>query len=78
VLPVRPTTAPKTPPEQIVDSRDSTAYGYEKDGKPILTKAPKLLLNAIFTQALFDQAKKRDWTVIRMKNGWKRIVGFER
>ncbi len=134
------------PPEQIVGSMGGTAYGYDKDGKPILTKLPELLLNAVeagkpegiqlmigrrpyaafgnstgdrqmleytkagagprlamlvlhddatreyaygpaqglpdtqegtFTQALYDQAKKSGWTVISMKNDWKRIFGFE-
>jgi phosphoglycolate phosphatase-like HAD superfamily hydrolase len=29
-----------------------------------------------FTQALYDEAKKKDWTVISMKNDWKRIFAF--
>ena len=33
------------PPEQVVGSIDATKYGYDKDGKPVLTKEPKLLLN---------------------------------
>jgi phosphoserine phosphatase len=33
------------PPEQVVGSAGATTYGYDKDGKPILTKEPKLLLN---------------------------------
>jgi phosphoglycolate phosphatase-like HAD superfamily hydrolase len=33
------------PPEQIVGSVGATKYGYDTDGKPILTKEPKLLLN---------------------------------
>jgi len=33
------------PPEQIVGSALGTKYGYEKDGKPFLTKEPKLVLN---------------------------------
>ena len=28
-----------------------------------------------FTQALYDEAKKQGWTVISMKNDWKRIFG---
>jgi len=134
------------PPEQIVGSVGGTKYGYGKDGKPFLTKEPKLLLNddhagkpegihmmigrrpyaafgnsigdrqmlewtaagsgarlemlvlhddatreyaygpaaglpdtklGTFTQALYDQAKKSNWTVISMKNDWKRIFAFE-
>ena len=33
------------PPEQVVGSAGGTSYGYGKDGKPFLTKDPKLLLN---------------------------------
>ena len=30
-----------------------------------------------FTQALYDEAKKNGWTVISMKNDWKRVFAFE-
>jgi haloacid dehalogenase-like hydrolase len=33
------------PPEQVVGSALAVKYGYGKDGKPILTKQPKLMLN---------------------------------
>ncbi|QIG47217.1 haloacid dehalogenase-like hydrolase [Nordella sp. HKS 07] len=33
------------PPEQVVGTIGSTTYSYDKDGNPILTKEPKLLLN---------------------------------
>ena len=33
------------PPEQVVGSAGGTQYGYGRDGKPFLTKEPKLLLN---------------------------------
>jgi phosphoglycolate phosphatase-like HAD superfamily hydrolase len=134
------------PPEQVVGSAGATKYGYGKDGKPFLTKEPKLLLNdnfagkvegihlmigrrpyaafgnspgdremleytgagsgarlmmlvlhddakreyaygpaeglpdtkvGTFSQALLDEAKKRGWVVISMKNDWKRIFAFE-
>ena len=134
------------PPEQVVGSAVGTKYGYAKDGKPFLTKEPKLLLNdnnagkpegihlmigrrpyaafgnstgdsqmleytkagdgarlsmivlhddakreyaygpaqglpdtkvGAFTQALYDEAKKQGWTIISMKNDWKRIFSFE-
>jgi phosphoserine phosphatase len=134
------------PPEQVVGTATGTKYGYGKDGKPFLTKEPKLLLNdndagkpegihlmigrrpyaafgnstgdrqmleytkagggtrlsmlllhddaareyaygpaqglpdsrvGTFTPALFDEAKKNGWTVISMKNDWKRIFAFE-
>lgn len=125
------------PPEQVVGTAGGTTYGYAKDGTPILTKEPKLLLNndkagkpegmhlmigrrpvaafgnsigdrqmlewtgagggarlrmlllhddaareyaygpasglpdskiGSFTPALYDEAKKKGWTVISMKN----------
>jgi phosphoglycolate phosphatase-like HAD superfamily hydrolase len=33
------------PPEQVVGTAGATKYGYDKEGKPFLTKEPKLLLN---------------------------------
>jgi hypothetical protein len=33
------------PPEQVVGTAGGVSYGYGKDGKPTLTKEPKLLLN---------------------------------
>ena len=33
------------PPEQVVGTAVGTKYGYNKSGRPILTKEPKLLLN---------------------------------
>jgi hypothetical protein len=32
------------PPEQVVGSAGATEFGYDKNGKAILTKVPKLLL----------------------------------
>jgi phosphoserine phosphatase len=134
------------PPEQVVGTAAGTKYGYGKDGKPFLTKEPKLLLNdnnagkvegihlmigrrpyaafgnstgdrqmleytgagdgtrlmmlvlhddatreyaygpaqglaqskvGTFTQALYDEARKKGWAVISVKNDWKRIFAFE-
>src|SRR5262249_50277874 len=33
------------PPEQVVGTAGGTQYGYDADGKPILSKEPRLLLN---------------------------------
>jgi hypothetical protein len=30
-----------------------------------------------FSQALYDEAKRDGWTVISMKNDWKRIFAFD-
>ena len=133
-------------PEQVVGTAGGTKYGYAKDGKPFLTKEPKLLLNdnnagkpegihlmigrrpyaafgnstgdrqmleyakagdgarlamlvlhddakreyaygpaqglraskvGTFTQALYDEAKKKGWIVVSMKDDWKKIFAFE-
>jgi len=134
------------PPEQVVGTAGGVRYGYDKNGRPFLTKDPRLLLNdnnagkpegihlmigrrpyaafgnstgdrqmleytgagdgarlmmlvlhddaqreyaygpaqglpntkvGTFTQPLYDEAKKDGWTVISMKNDWKRIFAFE-
>jgi hypothetical protein len=134
------------PPEQVVGTAGATSYSYGKDGRPFLTKEPKLLLNddkagkpegihlmigrrpvaafgnstgdrqmleytkagsgarlsmivlhddatreyaygpaqglpdskvGTFTQALYDEATRNGWTVISMKNDWKRIFAFD-
>jgi hypothetical protein len=135
------------PPEEVVGTAGGTKYGYDQNGKPFLTKEPKLLLNdnnagkpegihlmigrrpyaafgnstgdqqmleytkagdgvrlsmlvlhddatreyaygpaqglpdtkvGTFTQALYDEAQKQGWTVISMKNDWKRIFAWEK
>jgi phosphoglycolate phosphatase-like HAD superfamily hydrolase len=134
------------PPQQVIGTAGGTKYGYGKDGKPFLTKEPKLLLNdnnagkvegihlmigrrpyaafgnstgdrqmlewtaagagarlkmlvlhddavreyaygpatglpdtkvGTFTPALYEEAKKSGWTVISMKNDWRRIFTFD-
>ncbi len=134
------------PPEQVVGTAGGTHYEYDKHGKPVLIKEPKLLLNdnnagkpegihlmigrrplaafgnstgdqqmleytqagdgarlamlvlhddaareyaygpaqglpdtkvGTFTEKLYDEAKKQGWTIISMKNDWKRIFAFE-
>jgi hypothetical protein len=134
------------PPEQVDGSALAVKYDYAKDGKPILIKEPKLMLNdndagkpegihlmigrrpnasfgnstgdqqmleytgagdgarlsmlvlhddatreyaygpaqglpdtkvGTFTPALYAEAKKKNWTVISMKNDWKNIFSFE-
>jgi len=134
------------PPEKVLGTAFETKYTYAADGKPVLMKEPKLLLDndkagkakdislmigrrpqaafgnsdgdkemleytkagegarlsvlllhddaereyaygpaqgqpatkiGEFTQALYDQASKQGWTVISMKNDWKRVFSFE-
>ncbi len=135
------------PPEQIVGTIGATRFGYDKNGRPMLTREPGILLDdsyagkpegihmmigrrphiafgnsagdqqmleytragegarlallvmhddaereyaygpaqglpdtriGAFTQALYDEAKENGWTVISMKNDWKRIFPFEK
>jgi len=135
----------RIPPEQVVGTAGGTTFGYDKSGRPVLTKDPKLLLNdnnagkpegihlmigrrpyaafgnstgdrqmceytkagdgerlamlvlhddaareyaygpaqglpdtkvGTFTQALYDEAKSKGWTVMSMKDDWKRIFGY--
>jgi hypothetical protein len=40
-------------------------------------KTAKTLGIGTFTQALCDEAKKGGWTVVDMKNDWKRNFPFE-
>src|SRR5262245_15060300 len=130
------------PPEQVVGSAGGTKFGYDKNGKPMLTKEPRLLLNddnagkpegihlmigrrpyvafgnstgdrqmleytragdgmrlamlvlhddetreyaygpaqglpetrvGTFTQALYDEAETRGWTVVSMKDDWREV-----
>jgi len=134
------------PPEQVVGTALGTKYGYDGNGKPFLTKDPKLILNdndagkpegihlmigrrpyaafgnstgdrqmleytgagdgarlmmlvlhddanreyaygpaaglpdtkvGTFTQALYEEAKKKGWTVVSMKSDWKKVFAFE-
>ena len=51
------------------DAQREYAYG-PAQGLPDTKVGP-------FTQALYDEAKKDGWTVISMKNDWKRIFAFE-
>ena len=134
------------PPEQVVGTAAGTRFGYTKEGKPFLTKEPRLLLNdnnagkpegihlmigrrpqaafgnspgdrqmleymkagdgarlsmlilhddaqreyaygpaqglpdtkiGTFPQALYDEAKAKGWSIVSMKNDWKRIFSFD-
>jgi hypothetical protein len=52
------------------DAAREYAYGPAKG-------LPDVKLGA-FTQALFEQAKKDGWTVVSMKDDWKRVFAFEK
>jgi hypothetical protein len=51
------------------DAKREYAYG-PAQGLP----ATKI---GVFTQALYDQAKKQGWTVISMKDDWKNVFAFD-
>ena len=38
---------------------------------------PDTKVGTTLTQALYDEAMKKNWTVIGMKNDWKKIFSFE-
>jgi hypothetical protein len=48
---------------------------YYTDGADVA--AEDHLKKARQSQALYDEAKKNGWSVISMKNDWKRIFAFE-
>ena len=52
------------------DAAREYAYGPAKG-------LPDVKLGA-FTQALYDQAKKGGWTVVRMKDDWKQVFALEK
>jgi hypothetical protein len=46
------------PPEQVVGTAGGTKYGYDNEGKPFLTKEPKVLLNDNNAGSALDRAKQ--------------------
>jgi hypothetical protein len=52
------------------DAQREYAYG-PADGLP-----PSEI--GTFTQALYDEAKAKDWTVISMKHDWKQIFSWQK
>src|SRR5262245_53361074 len=61
----------KSPPALLHDdAKREYAYGPARG-------LPNTKVGA-FTQALYDEAKKKGWTVISMKNDWKAIFSFDK
>jgi hypothetical protein len=48
------------PPEQVIGTAGGTKLSYDNDGKPFLTKEPKVLLNA---KGRLDFGERREWFV---------------
>ena len=51
------------------DARREYAYGPASGLPPTRVGA--------FTEALMDEAKSHGWTVVSMKNDWKRVFAFD-
>jgi hypothetical protein len=71
-------TTDKTSPKYVVPE-DRIAV-FDQDGTtwvshPMYTQVKKV---GTFSDALMAEAKKRGWTVISMKNDWRRIFSFEK
>jgi phosphoglycolate phosphatase-like HAD superfamily hydrolase len=68
------------PPEQVVGTAGATKFDYGKDGKPFLTKEPKLLLND--NDAGEPRHSSDDWSsapcVIRQLDRRPRDAGMDR
>jgi hypothetical protein len=50
-------------------------YGTHCKSQPVLRSGD--LKVGTFDQSLMDEAKAKGWTVISMKDDWKRIFAFE-
>src|ERR1019366_1445641 len=61
-------------PEQVVGSSGLTKYEYAYGPAAGLPDSKV----GTFSQALFDEAKSKGWTVISMKKDWKHIFAFEK
>ena len=62
-------------------ARDSSVLVLHDDAKREYAYGPATGLPetkiGTLTQALYDEAKQKGWTVISMKNDWKKIFSFE-
>ena len=65
-------------PTQAAGLRDGTVW-QEPPRRPQRVPAQGLPDTKVgaFTPALYDEAKRNGWTVISMKNDWRRIFAFE-
>ena len=69
------------PPEQVIGTAGATKYGYGKDGKPFLTKEPKLLLNnnnAGKPEGIYFMIGRRPRCRVRQLDRRSRDVGVDR
>src|SRR5262245_49508866 len=67
------------PPEQIVGTMGGTSFGYDKDGRPTLTKEPKLLLNddnAGKPQGIHLMIGRRPYAAFGNSNGDRQMLEY--
>ena len=67
------------PPEQVVGTAGGTTFGYGKDGKPFLTKDPKLLLNddkAGKPQGIHLMIGRRPYAAFGNSNGDREMLEY--
>jgi phosphoglycolate phosphatase-like HAD superfamily hydrolase len=67
------------PPEQVVGTIGGTTFGYDKSGKPFLTKDPKLLLNddnAGKPEGIHLMIGRRPYAAFRNSTGDKQMLEY--
>jgi phosphoglycolate phosphatase-like HAD superfamily hydrolase len=67
------------PPEQVVGTAGGTQYGYDKNGNPILTKDPRLLLNddqAGKPESIHLMIGRRPYAAFANSNGDRQMLEY--
>ncbi len=67
------------PPEQVVGTAGGVKYGYDKDGKPLLTKEPKLILNddnAGKVEGIHLEIGRRPYAAFGNSNGDREMLEY--
>jgi phosphoserine phosphatase len=67
------------PPEQVIGTSIGTRYGYGKDGKPVLTKEPKLILdnnNAGKAEGIYLEIGRRPYAAFGNSTGDQQMLEY--
>jgi phosphoserine phosphatase len=67
------------PPEQVIGTSISTKYSYGKDGKPVLTKEPKLILdnnNAGKAEGIYLEIGRRPYAAFGNSTGDQQMLEY--
>ena len=67
------------PPEQVIGTSVGTKYGYGKDGKPVLTKEPKLVLdnnNAGKAEGIYLEIGRRPYAAFGNSTGDQQMLEY--